>query len=344
MNKSIVRLINDWNSLETTESGDRFRWTSGYNYLYLGSKYSIKDITYTTVPQFEYTLKWKRVNENIIQITSPSFVPAEIDNLENPDTRTLGVMVSSITLQNGAEEIIVPMEDIYHDRTLKYSPGKHRENPLDEYSVCVVTTHDKPYSEIARLTLPNITSYCQKYGIDHYNVIKDFTGGHRTWVWNKLKILQNILPFYDWIICIDTDAIVVNDSIDIRTFIDDNFCIVVGERDCTGSWFKEFPTNLEMGVSFFKNDPLTFHILQKVYDEPDNQYHEWAEQYCLMKLLNSDPLLNNKVKRIDNKLINTVDDDFVGLEGTFIYHVAGGKIPLKTKIEKLKDVMSLKRS
>jgi hypothetical protein len=116
--------------------------------------------------------------------------------------------------------------------------------------------------------------------------------------------------------------------------------MVIGENTSPDSWFTEYPTNLEFGVALFKNHPTTFDILRYVYyNDTEEAKHMWAEQYCLMKLLNRHPEYNHVVKRIDSNLINVTNHRFESVDKTFIYHYACGHIPIQEKIQGITKIL-----
>ncbi len=204
--------------------------------------------------------------------------------------------------------------------------------------ICLATTYNQNYKEISKIVIPNMVRYCDKHNIDFYKTEIDLTNG-RTWVWNKLAVLQKILPLYDWVLFIDTDCLFMNHNINLRQFIDDDYSIVIGENFPTADWFKEYDRNLEFGVAFFHNIDITYKIISEVYNDWTYVNHWWAEQYTLMKLLEKNKEYNRAVKRIESKIINTFEGMYEGPEKTFIYHVAGGIVisfeEKRLKLEKL---------
>jgi mannan polymerase II complex MNN10 subunit len=206
-------------------------------------------------------------------------------------------------------------------------------------NVCIVTSYNKNYKEVAELTMPNIIKYCNKHSIDFYKSEKQFVEDKYI-AWNKLILIKQILSLYDWIFYIDTDCLVVNSNKKIEDLIDDQYSIIIGENYSPDDWYKDSKTNLEMGTIFFKNSPITFEILNDMCKPPYDLTHPWQDQFQFMKLLWENKMWDESVKKIDAKLINTIGKYFRTPEETFIYHCAGGYNP-NHKLEMLKNILPI---
>src|SRR3989344_1012987 len=95
--------------------------------------------------------------------------------------------------------------------------------------VCMTTYFDRNFSSMGRLCLKSVKKYAKKYGFDVklYNKISS----KRPPAWNKILVIQKLLKDpkkYDFILCVDADAIFVRFDEDIRKEIkpDKDFYLV----------------------------------------------------------------------------------------------------------------------
>ena len=208
-----------------------------------------------------------------------------------------------------------------------------------KHKICILTNYNIRYREVAELTMPNLLKYCHKHSIDFYRSEQQLVDDNCI-AWNKFILIQNLLPLYDWIFYIDTDCLIVNSNKKVEDFIDDKYSIIIGENYAPDDWYKDSKTNLEMGTILFKNSPITFDILNEMCKPPYDLSHPWIDQFQFMKLLWTNKLFDESVKKIDAKLINTIGKYFTNPEDTYIYHCAGGYSP-EHKVKMLIPILPL---
>jgi len=96
--------------------------------------------------------------------------------------------------------------------------------------VALVTMFDDTFKGISDISLPNISKYCSLYNIPLYYSSDDLGklkyNCHRPFSWNKVLYLIDLLPKHKWLVWMDIDAVFINFSIDIRSFINNNFSIL----------------------------------------------------------------------------------------------------------------------
>lgn len=206
-------------------------------------------------------------------------------------------------------------------------------------NICIVTSYNRKYREVAEITIPNLLKYSQKHAIDFYRSEQQLVDDQYI-AWNKFIIIQNLLSLYDWIFYIDVDCLIVNSNIKVEDFIDDEYSIIIGENYTPDEWYKDSKTNLEMGTILFKKSPITFQILNEISKPPYDLTHPWQDQFQFMKLLWKNKQWDDSVKKIDAKLMNTIGKYFTKPEDTFIYHCAGGYNP-NHKLEMLKNILPI---
>ncbi len=209
---------------------------------------------------------------------------------------------------------------------------------------CVVTSCDEKYSVISKLTHPNILQYCNKFGIDFYKNSVDYVQGNVGWVWNRGQAIKTVLSQYDWVIWMDSDCLFMDFNVDIRTFIDDKYSLVIGENNNPPCWWKE-PTHIECGVFLLRNDDVGHRLIDRSFSTDrilwDKQHkHPWHEQYSMIRTIKGDMEMQSKVKLINMDLINyhqyKIDNGEIN-DNIFIYHCAGGE---RYTIEKRMQLLS----
>jgi hypothetical protein len=200
---------------------------------------------------------------------------------------------------------------------------------------CIITNYNDLYKNIAQITLPNICYYSNKYLLDFYKTHINYT--YKPIVWNRIPIIEKILPNYDWVMWMDIDCLFVNMNMNILDFIDNNYFMVAGVSESGNYVYK--PNRIEAGVFLIKNCPLSFEFLHKVFTEIRDKNHNWQEQHNMEVICHTYPHFNEKIKRIDSRLINSIEGQFESLSEVFIYHYAHGQdIDLNKKVMALKNI------
>jgi hypothetical protein len=172
-------------------------------------------------------------------------------------------------------------------------------------------TKNLSYSEFTRAIN---AKYCREKGYTYYvetndsKILKELNGRSHTWY--KPKLLLEILDRVDvdYVLFLDADAIVCDDSYRIEEFIDDKYdCVVTQDHG---------PSVMNAGILLFKNSEWTKSFLQKWWDvsnqlqgphgQPAGYYNNalWHDQTCFGHLYNSDSSNREKIKIIDNRILN----------------------------------------
>lgn len=121
---------------------------------------------------------------------------------------------------------------------------------LKKSKLCVLSFATKDIAFYAERIFKNNKAYAEKHGYDwrEYWDIKDES---RPPAWSKIKYIEETLSKgYDWVFWIDADAVIMNDSIDLGKFLDDNYDFILCKDAFswnTGAWFiKNTPEALEL--------------------------------------------------------------------------------------------------
>jgi len=132
----------------------------------------------------------------------------------------------------------------------------------------------------------------------------------RSYTWYKPILLLEVLEKHnpEYILFLDADAIVVNNSYNIEDFLIEGYdCIVTEDYG---------PSVMNAGVMLFKNTKWTKSFLQKWWDiseeligpngEPPGYYNNglWHDQTCFGYLYNNQFEYKTKIKITDNKILN----------------------------------------
>lgn len=169
--------------------------------------------------------------------------------------------------------------------------------------------------------------YCQEKGYI-YHVEEDGQKirnriGSRAFTWYKPFLLLDVLEQYqpDYVLFLDADAIVVDNTYNVEDFIIEGKDIVVTED--------YGPSAMNAGVILVKNTEWVKWYLQRWYDvcdelEGGNPAHKgyyenglWHDQTCFSHLLQNENGVSDKIQVIDNKVLNgryfrdTVNRNFI---------------------------------
>jgi len=182
--------------------------------------------------------------------------------------------------------------------------------------------------------------YCKDKGYIYYvetddnKILKELNARSHTWY--KPKFLLEIFERLnvDYILFLDADAIVCDDSYRIEDFIDENYdCIVTQDHG---------PSVMNAGVLLFKNTEWTKDFLKKWWDISDQLlgpqgqtkgfYNTalWHDQTCFGHLYTSESLNRDKIKIIENRVLNGREFRDINSKN-FIFHAfAYGNVPNRT--------------
>lgn len=151
--------------------------------------------------------------------------------------------------------------------------------------------------------------------------------------WAKIPLIKQILPNYDWVMWIDSDAMPINFNYDARDFIDEKYDMILAEEE-----LPEGPT-INTGIFWIRNSEYMRILLNKIWEEAEDMAHGWAEQLSLIQILEREPGWSQFIKKLPIHPIN-VNPSKVR-EDTFIVHLAGGPANPEYKARVLFD-LSLK--
>jgi len=139
----------------------------------------------------------------------------------------------------------------------------------------------------------NRREYCSMNGYTFCSYKK--TLDNRPATWSKLKVMLDIFEteVFDWVLWVDSDAVIVNNNIKIEDLIDDDFDLLITE-DC-------FTYNA--GVFLMKNTEASKRFLQECVDKEYHVGHPWEDQAAWVEVLENNDYY--KVKTLPQRSINS---------------------------------------
>lgn len=162
---------------------------------------------------------------------------------------------------------------------------------IELISIHAFQRHARLYQPILDITVPNKISYIQRH--NYIGHIYDYVDPNYTG-FTKLKHCKKVMVEnhdLDWIVWVDSDAIITNFTKRLEDFIpEDDTEFIIGE-----DW-----NGFNVGVFFLKNNERTIHFLETLLNfqpskEEKQQYVQWwveSEQHAMFQLRN---MVNTKV-------------------------------------------------
>lgn len=202
--------------------------------------------------------------------------------------------------------------------------------------VCVLMFYDEAIKEYGSINYEINKKYCDKYGLDIILSTTKKTQRHSAW--ERLPLILEHLPNYDYVIWIDADAFFYNDGTNIVEEIiyknlDVNFIFSndIGNR------------NINTGIFIVKNSEYSINFITKwAYDEElyiNNIYPKWWDQGVLITMIDKNILdiKNNHIFYDYNILQHFYQNILFNKKTTqkpFVLHLAGQFKSLRISVSK----------
>ena len=147
--------------------------------------------------------------------------------------------------------------------------------------------------EYRHYVYPTVDEYSKDHNID-FHLIEKSLDPDRDPQWSKILAVQKYLHDYDWLVWIDADIMIMNQTIDIREYIEEDYEFIITEFQ------KQEFYNLNTGLFFIKGkSEWSERFLNGVYygnnqfvNNPTKKYHEQSSMGVFFE--------NNK---IENKVL-----------------------------------------
>jgi len=119
--------------------------------------------------------------------------------------------------------------------------------------ITLTTASSDSFWYIFRHTVPNKVEYCLRWGIQ-FDMRKLSVGFHWT---ERIKIILKMLDDCDWLWFMGGDTLIMNQTIDVKRFINPAFDFIIG-KDING---------INNDVCFFKNSEGSRKFLNKILSD-----------------------------------------------------------------------------
>lgn len=165
-----------------------------------------------------------------------------------------------------AERRIAILTSLTHDVVEQY-------NLPSQTKSCYAALHGYHFV----LDLVNGHEHADRYGLKFGHRLMN-SGKRRVITWLKIGSLHKFLPYYDWVVWMDGDAIIKNFTVRLEQFIEP--AEAAGADLIMADHLREFQT----GVFFFRNSRWTARLLEAWWVEGKTEFN-WAEQGALTNLI-----------------------------------------------------------
>lgn len=143
--------------------------------------------------------------------------------------------------------------------------------------IAIVNLYDHHYREIADITARNKSEYCEKHNYSLHIARHLLLDPPATF--SKIPLLEAVLPLHDWIVWIDSDALIMNFNTRIESYLDDSRSLIIG-REWNG---------INAGVFFLRRSPWSMEFLRKARAVPREVLTRFRDQEQMLRTLESDP-------------------------------------------------------
>ncbi|KNC84626.1 hypothetical protein SARC_03156 [Sphaeroforma arctica JP610] len=188
--------------------------------------------------------------------------------------------------------------------------------------IAMVTLNTPNIAQYANLAEISQKHYAKKHGYDFYvyrDSTLDWDMERGFWdsavTWNKVNAVPRHMPDHEWVMWIDSDAVITNLDITLESIIAQGEGKEFLIADDPGGW------QLNTGVWFAKNTQWTRDMMQKWWQMPKHQHNMGAEQNQLIKLLNVLDRKKTMWKLYKECDFNCLQDN--RFEGVFLIHFMG---------------------
>lgn len=148
--------------------------------------------------------------------------------------------------------------------------------PKSNTIICnIATAH---YKDLRDIMEPTVIYYGNLHQIDTLLLTEGLVP-ERPAAWDRIVLLYNLLRFYEIVIWLDADTVIVDPRIDIRCELDSCFPVQMVTH------FSRVPIFPNTGVWVAKRDHQTEELLEAVWNQTGRINHQWWEQQAVLDLL-----------------------------------------------------------
>lgn len=188
------------------------------------------------------------------------------------------------------------------------------EQAYETLKIAIIGAHDPNYDHIGKYSHLNKTAYGLKQGYD-VRLYTEFLDKERLGYWYKVIAVQKNLANYDWLLYLDSDALIMNDTIRLETLIDDNYDMIATE------YGSPYPFPILSGQFLIKNSEWSMQFLKDWYDVGDTRIQPGFDGGALIKLYTENEDIHKHIKIIPIRNMGSCAWDYK--DGDFIIQFAG---------------------
>ncbi len=176
------------------------------------------------------------------------------------------------------------------------------------------------YSELAKITMPSYEEYCKIHGYDFKSIcINPSTG--RLIGWDRFKFFLDNIDNYDYLFYVETDSMLMNQTIRLEHLIDDNYEIIVSKHS------REDIDEFNTGPTLIKCSEWTRNFFTILYNNQEYKKHELVDQQLFTDTVNWEWSIKEHVKIVPLRFFNSFTHQWFPNDnfqmGDFICHAAG---------------------
>lgn len=206
------------------------------------------------------------------------------------------------------------------------------------------SSHNGPsFNEIVEITKKSTEEYCKFHGYDQI-IENEKLDKNRHISWNRIALLRKYLEnnYYDWVWNTDIDLMIMNQTIKLENFLDENYDILI---TCYRGDIEHFNS----GSFIVNNTAWSREFLKNIYEHPnylvDRDFVAY-EQECIIEYYKSRPDEQKHFKIMETRTINShfharMSDITPSINyeyGDFVLHTAGSdndyRVPTFKELEK----------
>ena len=149
-------------------------------------------------------------------------------------------------------------------------------------AVCSINVGVK-FKEHMKFGIESKIKYCKKHGYDFIDDDDIYyeKGQDRSIAWSKILVVKKYLPYYDYVVWMDADTLIMNDEIKLEDFIKEHLT----EREFL--FTRDVSKKINTGVFFVKYSHISFKFLDMIFakdeyinSEPYEQEQEALNVIC----------------------------------------------------------------
>lgn len=193
---------------------------------------------------------------------------------------------------------------------------------MKKYNITAFSTFDENFKKIQEIVEPANKNYFKKYNVNYLSFTESLNkfssekmSDKNKKYWTKIFILKNLLEtdsVTDWFLLLDSDVVILNDTLDVNFFpnlVEENKEFLVCE---TNQDYRSKFWNVNTGVFFCKNSLYMKEIINDILSYAiDNDF--FVEQPIFQEML------AKNYKQLSDKTAIFPSHAF-NHEGSFIYH------------------------